>query len=158
MRRTVSGLIMCLMLPCLVLTQAQRGAVEGAGWLAGCWQGVSGGREVNEQWMKPAGGEMLGMSRTVSKGKVTDYEFMRIRREDDGELYFIARPARQPEASFKLVKSGPRELMFENPQHDFPQRIIYRLEGDGSLTARIEGTSQGKERGFDYPLKRVACD
>ena len=50
-----------------------------------------------------------------------------------------------------------REARFENLEHDFPQRIIYRRDGD-SLTGRIEGVSMGKERAVDFPLKRVPCD
>ena len=49
-------------------------------------------------------------------------------------------------------------VVFENPQHDFPQRIIYRLEKDGSLLARIEGVNQGREKGINFPMKRAKCD
>lgn len=69
-----------------------------------------------------------------------------------------ARPSGQPEASFKLVKAENKEIVFENLQHDFPQRIIYRLQPDGSLFARIEGTSRGKARGSDYRMKRAQCN
>ena len=35
-------------------------------------------------------------------------------------------------------------VVFENPTHDFPQRIIYWKDG-ADLRARIEGTQNGKE-------------
>lgn len=158
MRSTVFLLIVCCLFQCLASAQSKKVTLGDAAWLAGCWQGETKGREVTEQWMKPSGDAMLGMSRTVSKNKMVEYEFLQIRLRDDGEVYFIAKPARQPEASFKLVKAGPREVVFENPQHDFPQRIIYRLESDGSLTGRIEGVNKGKELAFDYPMKRAKCD
>lgn len=60
--------------------------------------------------------------------------------------------------AFKLVRNGPREAVFENPEHDFPQRIIYRLESDGALFARIEGVVSGKEKGRNFPMKRGACE
>ena len=50
------------------------------------------------------------------------------------------------------------ELIFENPQHDFPQRVIYRLQTDGSLLGRIEGVSKGKEKAVDFPMTRAGCD
>jgi hypothetical protein len=56
-----------------------------------------------------------------------------------------------------LVKSSPGELTFENLQHDFPQRIIYRVDGR-KLHARIEGTKDGKTRGVDFPYTRTKCD
>lgn len=108
--------------------------------------------------MKPSGQTMLGMGRTVAGGKVREYEFLQIREEKDGAIYYVAKPSGQPEGSFKLIKLQNKEVVFENPEHDFPQRVIYRLQSDGSLLARIEGTFKGKERGIDYPLTRARCD
>ena len=101
---------------------------------------------------------MLGISRTVADGKTVEFEFMQIRQEADGGILFIAKPSGQPEATFKLIKSGAREVIFENPQHDFPQRVIYRLQSDGSLLGRIEGVSKGKEKSVDFPMSRERCD
>jgi hypothetical protein len=127
-------------------------------FLAGCWELNRDGREINEQWMKPSGGVMLGMGRTVANGNVREYEFTQIRQDKDGAIYYVARPSGQTEASFKLVKLQNKEAVFENLEHDFPQRIIYRLEPDGSLLAHIEGLSKGKLRGIDYPMKRGRCE
>ena len=101
---------------------------------------------------------MLGMGRTVASGTVREYEFLQIREGRDGAISYVAKPSGQPEGSFKLVKLQNREVIFENLEHNFPQRIIYRLEPDGSLFARIEGMSNGKARGFDYPIKRGQCN
>jgi Domain of unknown function (DUF6265) len=68
------------------------------------------------------------------------------------------KPSGQEEAAFKLVKFENNEAVFENPEHDFSQRIIYRLEKDGSLAAAIEGMSKGKLKRIDFPMKRVKCD
>jgi len=48
-------------------------------------------------------------------------------------------------------------LIFENAAHDFPQRIIYRLNDDGSLLARIEGKRGGELKGVDFPMRRAPC-
>jgi len=108
--------------------------------------------------MKPAAGAMIGMSRNVIKGKLREWEFLMIKEDTDGKVYYVAKPSGQAEASFKLIKSTPTESIFENPEHDFPQRIIYRHESDGSLLARIEGTIQGNQKGVDFPMKRVKCE
>jgi hypothetical protein len=127
------------------------------GWLTGCWEGTVGGREYHEQWMKPAGGTMLGMSRTVSEERTPAWEFLRI-AERDGSLFYIARPSGQDEAAFRLIKLGDGEAVFENPEHDFPQRVLYRLQDGGRLTAAIEGTTGGQMRRVDFPMRRVKCD
>ena len=127
-------------------------------WLAGCWESNGNGRELNEQWMKPSGQTMLGMGRTVVNGKLREYEFLQIRADADGAIYYVAKPSGQPEGSFRLIKHHDKEVVFENTEHDFPQRIIYRLQPDGSLFARVEGKMKGEPRGFDYPMKRGACN
>ena len=45
-------------------------------WLAGHWRLEKGGRVIDEHWMAPAGGVMLGMERTVYKGKEIEHEFL----------------------------------------------------------------------------------
>ena len=101
---------------------------------------------------------MLGISRTVADGKTIEFEFMQIRQEASGNIVFIAKPSGQPEATFKLIKGSATEVVFENPQHDFPQRVIYRLQGEGSLLGRIEGVSKAKEKAADFPMTRASCD
>jgi hypothetical protein len=150
--------ILLATLCCEAFAQTPKPTVNNFSWLAGCWEANRNGREINEHWMKPSGQTMLGMGRTVANGKTVEYEFVQIRTEADGAIYYVAKPSGQNEAAFKLIKLENREATFENPQHDFPQRIIYRLEPDGSLFARVEGTSKGKARGFDYSMKRAQCN
>ncbi len=126
-------------------------------WLAGKWRHEKAGRVIDEQWMAPAVGVMLGMSRTVSRGKVTEHEFMQVREGPGGALYFIAQPSGQKEAAFQIKSLSATEAVFENPQHDFPQRIIYTLQPDGSLLAAIEGPggADGKDRRIEFSYKRI---
>ncbi len=142
----------------LTFAQEQKPSVNDFAWLAGCWERGGNDWEGAEQWMKPAGQTMLGMSRTVANGKLREYEFLQLRTKEDGAIYYVALPSGQQETWFKLVKSGKHEAVFENLEHDFPQRIIYRLEKDGSLLARIEGMSGGKLKGIDFPMKRGKCE
>lgn len=131
--------------------------VEEFDWLAGCWESRSDRGVYHEIWMKPEGGSQLGVSRNIRAGKTVDFEFIRL-VEEGGVVYYIAKPANQAEVKFKLVRLEDKYAIFENPDHDFPQRIIYQQKEDGSLHARIEGTRNGKERGIDFPMKRVACE
>ena len=76
-------------------------SVEALGWLAGCWAGGSSGRAYEEHWMKPAGGVMLGMSRTIAGGKAVGHEFLQIRErarltQAAGQRSMKVRPVRSP--------------------------------------------------------------
>ena len=143
-------------LPTLLLSAALAASpfsVQDLAWLSGCWASVGGETGSGETWTTPAGGTLLGVSRTVKGGKTVAHEFMQIRETGPGQIAFIALPSGQKEASFPLVRLSGQEAVFENPQHDFPQRVIYRRDGD-SLTGRIEGNEGGQAKGFDFPMKR----
>lgn len=125
-------------------------------WLAGHWRIEQADRQVDEQWMAPAGGLMMGMARTLQAGKVREYEFTLLRQERNGDIFYIASPSKQSETSFKLTSLSGGEAVFENPQHDFPKKIVYARQADGSLLAAIEGPGRdGKPRRVEYPFKRV---
>ncbi|MET0534869.1 MAG: DUF6265 family protein [Steroidobacter sp.] len=127
-------------------------------WLAGCWSPEKGEAGSVEQWLSPAGGTLLGMSRTVKNGRTIEFEFMQVRTNAEGKLVFIALPSGQKEATFIASSVGKDSVTFENPQHDFPQKVIYRLESPERLIARIEGLRNGTLRGVDFPMRRVACE
>jgi len=130
-------------------------SIDQVSWLQGCWQLESGGRVVEEQWMAPRGGVMLGMGRTVRDGKLVEYESV-ILREQDGRLAYEAHPSGQPSAVFTSASVSQSTVIFENPTHDYPQRVGYQRDGD-SLLAWIDGTANGKSRRVDFPYRRVAC-
>ncbi|MBP1679270.1 MAG: hypothetical protein H6Q29_1181 [Bacteroidetes bacterium] len=133
-------------------------ALDSLAWIAGCWEGrFAGGRVVSEQWMKPLGGMMLGMSRTVKDGNVVEFEAIRLEQSEDGSIRYVARPSSQPEATFTLVTLDPGRIVFENPSHDYPQRIIYTLITADSLVARIEGQSGAKTLGSEFRYRRISC-
>lgn len=81
-----------------------------------------------------------------------------MRLNAEGKLVFIALPSGQKETTFVASAVGKDSVTFENPQHDFPQKVLYRLQSSDRLVARIEGTRGGTLRGVDFPMKRVACD
>src|SRR5207247_11436188 len=119
------------------------------------WGSGSASDRVDEDWAVRAGGSMLGMSRTVSRGRTLSFECLRIESGPDG-IYYVAHPrAKSPGTDFKLVRSDRRQAVFENLSHDFPKRIIYRLNPDGSLTARVEGDGSEKEKAQDFHYRRV---
>jgi hypothetical protein len=125
-------------------------------WLSGCWASDGGEAGSGEQWMTPAGGTVFGVSRTVKHGKTVQYEFLQI-REENGKMVLIATPSGQAIATFALLKMTSTEIVFENLQHDFPQRVAYRLASPSRLIGRIEGMRKGKLSVIEYPLSKVEC-
>lgn len=118
-------------------------------WLAGSWRLEQNGRVIDAQWMAPAAGVMLGMARTLAKGRAVAHEFMQIREGPGGDLFYVTQPSGQKEAAFQILSLTGAEAVFENREHDFPRKITYRHEPDGSLLTVIEGV------GPDGAAKRI---
>ena len=111
--------------------------LEGLRFMEGDWRGESGKARIEEHWIEAAGGIMLGVSRTIVSGKTVAFEFLRIEAREDG-VFYVAQPNGRPGTDFKLTKVSAGEAVFENPQHDHPKIIRYRM-GDGTLVAEVEG-------------------
>jgi len=106
-------------------------------WLSGDWRRCQAGEIVEERWLGPRGETMIGANLTSSAGK-TSFEHFRIARNDDVWTYWTS-PSGRPAVPFRMSESGARRIVFANPEHVFPARIVYWREGD-ELLARIEGT------------------
>jgi hypothetical protein len=155
----VVAALLLLVLPSDASAQnAQRAhPTDGLAWLSGCWERrTARGAAVTEQWMAPAGGMLLGAGRTVRGDSVTEYEQLRIHERGDTVVYH-AMPSGQAPAEFRTTQVSDTLVAFDNPAHDFPQRVLYRRGAADSLYARIEGTRNGQRRGVDFRYARVSC-
>jgi hypothetical protein len=134
---------------------------EALRWLRGCWEGKVARREFSEQWQSARGGMMLGSSQMVVGQRTQDYTYMRIESRPDG-LYYVAIPSGKKEIAFKLTgvedDKGVKVFTFSSPQDEFPQRIVYRHNEQGSLLfAQVAGKLDGKDKEVTYPMHRVDC-
>ena len=134
---------------------ASTGGVQRLAWLQGCWEAASDERTVEEQWMAPRGDSMVGSSRTVRGDALVAYELVVISERGD-RLVYQAHPSGQPSAEFVSTVIEGESIVFENPGHDFPQRIGYRRRGT-ELLAWIEGSDRGQSRRIEFPFSRVRC-
>jgi hypothetical protein len=150
-----------LLLPALLLTlgfSSSAAGVEQLAWLTGCWERrTARGAFIQEQWMAPRGGMMMGMARTFVRDTLREYEFVVI-REVDGKVQYEAKPSGQPAATFPQRTLTDTLVEFEDPAHDYPQRVGYRRAGADSLIAWIDGTTPQGPRRVEFPYARARCD
>lgn len=144
-------------LGCLGFTPRQRDSIDRVRWLVGCWAAASAQRTVYEQWTSPQGGAMLGTSRTVSGDSLVEYEFVVLRQQGD-RLAYQAHPSGQPTATFLSTSVSDSSVVFENLQHDFPQRVGYDRRGADSLVAWISGPRGSTTQRIDFRYGRGRCD
>jgi uncharacterized protein DUF6265 len=140
---------------------ADAGPLAPLEWLAGCWQGTVNQREFREQWLPLRGGMLIGAGQQVSRGRMQDYEFLRIESRADA-IVFSQFSGDRNEIAFKLASTTTEGkdtiFTFANLADAFPARLVYRRGADGWLYETIEGTLDGKERRVIYPLRRIDCE
>lgn len=120
-------------------------------WIAGHWCADLGDESVEELWLPSHGGVAIGMGRTITRDRTSAFEYFRI-VELDGIPSYIAQPGGRPPTTFKRTAGGEGWVRFENRDHDFPQRVEYRREGD-ALHAEIAGPGENGTEvliPFDY--------
>jgi hypothetical protein len=139
---------------------SRAGGVETLAWLTGCWQQTGARGTSEEHWTRPAGGTMLGVSRTVRKvadrDTTTEYEFARVFARD-GKLVYGVLPSGQRYTEFVQTELSDSSVSFGNPSHDSPQFVRYARRGSDSVIARIDGTIQGRARAVEYKYARMSC-
>ena len=128
---------------------------EALAWMEGRWCGSDEDQQLEESWLMAKQDETIGMSRTVSGGRMISFEFMRIANLE-GTVTLIAQPGGDPPVKFARTDGGEGWIRFENKQHDYPQRIEYRVVGEGEgLRAEIGGPgAEGKEEVVSYDYER----
>jgi len=120
---------------------ADKATLSDLSWLTGYWMSDKRGALMEELWLRAADGVMIGLHRDAFGDGHTTFEYLRIMQTADGLVYY-ATPGGYDTTKFKLTKMGERdgvkEVVFENPEHDFPQLIRYSLSARG-LMAQVEG-------------------
>jgi hypothetical protein len=125
-------------------------------FMTGCWTGASSnGATIEEHYSEAADNLLIGMTRYVRANRVVDFEFTTIERTDSS-FVMTPRPKGVKSDAFPLKEVADGRAVWENLKHDFPQRIIYRRGTDGSLIARIEGTTPRGEQHMEWTMRRCA--
>jgi hypothetical protein len=126
--------------------------------MAGTWTGPSGQSIVEEHWTQPRAGTMFGVNRTMQNDATVFFEYLRIEHRTDGVYYLASPNGRNPPTPFKMISHIPSKIggrvIFANPEHDFPQRIVYQREGD-VMTSQIEGMRSGRLAVEGWTWQRV---
>ncbi|THU41976.1 hypothetical protein FAM09_07695 [Niastella caeni] len=125
--------------------------------LTGLWKMDSQRGAIYEEWEVKNDKELLGRSYKIRNNDTVLLENVIISLQGDAIFYTPVvqdQNNRQP-VLFKLISCNNNRYVFENKEHDFPQRVIYDLASANDLRARIEGSKNGKEMGSDFNYTRV---
>jgi len=123
-------------------------------WMAGHWETATRSSRVIEQWLRVSNdtAEGLGETYDLETGELKSRETLRL-VQMSGEVFYLAKVAHNDApVAFRLTSCDGDSAVFENPEHDFPTRIAYRLEDEGILVADVRD-----EDGRGFELRFVAA-
>lgn len=138
-------------------TRKQEEDIKKAEWLIGTWENHTAKGNIYETWEKKNANEFSGKSYMIKENDTVVFENIRLMQRS-GQLLYI--PAVKDQNNglpvyFTAKKISDNTLVFENPEHDFPQVISYTRITPDSLVAEVSGTKNGRNRSQIFPMKKV---
>jgi hypothetical protein len=130
--------------------------IELARWIVGSWRSQSFDAMNYEIWKQIDDSTFAGRSYSISNGDTVSSEVIKLVQRD-GELAYIPTVRDQNlgmPIEFRLTYIGADKMIFENPDHDFPQVIIYEHVSTDSLVAEISGEVNGEHQAIQFPMRR----
>ncbi len=121
-------------------------------WLEGTWKRTNAkpGRTAHERWVKSGTQEMKGWGVSMNGADTTFVEKLKLVVRDNAVYYVAEVPGNKSETLFKLTQITDKTVVFENPQHDFPKKIEYMLDGN-----KLKATISADGKAMDYLFEKA---
>lgn len=132
-------------------------SIQSLNWLLGDWQYTRQDMVFTEFWSYSMDSTTLeGRGIAYKNNRIVSQEEMRI-EQIDRDLYYIVTVKNHNENKaipFRLTSLTDNSVTFENPDHDFPQKIEYTMINQDSINAVVSATSNEKIRKLVFNFSR----
>ena len=131
--------------------------LEKMNWLLGNWENEMPEGVLTETWTKENDSTFSGTTYFIINKKDTVHSEAIILSQLNDELVYrptVKGQNNDEPVDFKLSSESENSFSFENPKHDYPQKIVYKKVNENSLVATISGIQQGKESSESYTMKK----
>lgn len=122
-------------------------------WLIGKWK-LENKNEFEVWTLNDASGDLIGKAFRVDGADTTITEAVSITYWDKGFHYIPDVAGEQQAIDFRITSIDERSFVAENPEHDFPKLIRYKLVqmNDGEF---IEAAIEGNGKVIPYRFQRL---
>jgi hypothetical protein len=129
--------------------------IAGMDWLAGTWSGDMWSGRFVAHYSTPEGGKVLSHSKLMKGDQEAFYEF-ELFEARDGQVFLQPFPGGRKADGFLLQSHDPkgRVLVFENPDKDYPTRIVYERPADDELVITLTDPHGESEKVERFALSR----
>ena len=132
--------------------------LEKANWMLGEWEKTDSLGTLREIWERLDDSTFVGLSYYIQNKKDTLHNEQVELMQNGEHLIYSATIKGENNNSpipFQMTKDEDSLLVFENPKHEYPQKIQYKLMKNGSLITTISGKQNGKNTAENYPMNKV---
>lgn len=131
-------------------------SLAGLEWVLGDWLSATSKTHFREHWERHPDGHFTGYaeSRPSDGGEVSMRENLTLVLRDGGVQYVADVPHNDGPVPFGMVSCDGIEAVFENADHDFPQRITYRRLDSDHINVHV---SNLEGQGFELHFQRTAA-
>jgi hypothetical protein len=145
-----SIILLCISIPSMILAQdcANLNTIE---WILGEWQKENDKSVTTETWIKLSENTIDGKTITHSKkdSAITFIETLRLVEMSDHVFYIAKVSENDFPVLFKLTICSDSIAVFENPNHDFPTKFVYKLLDNGQVL-NIEVSNDDRQFTIEY--------
>ncbi len=131
--------------------------IKSAQWLIGEWKNQSTEGTLNETWSKPNDSTLVAGSFFIKEKDTLHFENIAL-KEKEGELVYettIKGQNNDKPISFPLLSETENELVFENLQNDYPQKIKYQRNSKTAITISISGKQSKKAVSEHFKMTKI---
>lgn len=128
-----------------------------AKWILGEWEKTDTLGVLKEIWKTQDDSTFVGESYYIQNEKDTIHsEKIELTQDQEHLIYNVTVKGQNNDAPipFQMTTDEDSLLVFENPKHDYPQKIQYKLIKDGSIIATVSGKHNGKPALESYPMTK----
>ena len=157
MPAALDGVVVAAQLAPAAAVALQDAALERFAWLEGEWSRPTRRGTAVESWRRVEGfGFVGGMVVVPADGGAEFATEALLLAEMGGEVFYFAYPRENPRpVAFQLVSQEGDTAVFENPDHDFPQRIVYRRDGPDAMVVTISDIpDDGEPNEIEFAFER----
>ncbi len=126
--------------------------------LQGKWQDMNRDNAFFEEWAVVGDKHLEGRGYVMASGDTVFIEQLEIVAQDSALLYRVGLNGSRTRdlVEFRMTSATPREIVFENPKHDFPKKISYELQPDSGINVYLSGHEAGQfsEINFSFVRRR----
>lgn len=123
-------------------------------FMLGEWRDTHHGSGLTEIWKRQNDRQFFGQGLVIQNGDTlfSERTFIEVL---EGDIFYRVQIGKRKPVLFKMTFLTDSEVVFENPEHDNPKKIKYKIEPNQILHATTEGEENGKIVTEDFVMAKV---